>query len=120
MGLCNLPYASGAGWRAAELPYLGDSLAMTIIVPDDLAAFERGLTSQTLTRIVGALRTEPPGTTNVVYDVKVTMPRFGIEARVDLAGALAAMGMPTAFDVDTADFSGISPIAREPGSTSRR
>ena len=115
IGLCDLPYAAGAGWRAVELPYLGDSLAMTIIVPDDLAAFERGLTSQKLTRVVGALRTEPPGTTNVVYDVKVTMPRFGIEARADLADTLVAMGMPVAFDIERADFSGISPIARETG-----
>jgi serpin B len=115
-GICPLPYAAGAGWRAVELPYLGDSLAMTIIVPKDLAAFERGLTSQKLTRIIGALRTEPPGTTTwEVYDVHVTMPRFGIESRADLADALSAMGMPLAFDLDTADFSGISPIARETG-----
>jgi serine protease inhibitor len=115
IGICSLPYAAGAGWRAVELPYLGDSLAMTIIVPDDLAAFERGLTAQKLTRITGALRTEPPGTTDVVYDVKVTMPRFGIESRADLAETLIAMGMPLAFDVATADFSGISPIAHETG-----
>jgi serpin B len=115
IGLCDLPYAAGAGWRAVELPYVGDALAMTLIVPDNLAAFERGLTSQTLTRMVGALRTEPPGTTNVVYNVHVTMPRFGIESRADLADALIAMGMPLAFDVETADFSGISPIAFETG-----
>ncbi len=115
IGLCDLPYAAGAGWRAVELPYVGDSLAMTIIVPDDLASFERGLTAQKLTRMIGGLRTEPPGTTGVVYDVKVAMPRFGIESRADLADSLAAMGMPLAFDVDTADFSGISPIARETG-----
>ena len=30
-----LPYAEGAGWRAVELPYVGGSLAMTIIVPED-------------------------------------------------------------------------------------
>ncbi len=115
IGMCMLPYAAGAGWRAVELPYIGDALAMTIIVPEDLAAFERGLTSQKLTRVVGALRTEPPGTTNVVYDVTVTMPRFGIEARADLADTLVAMGMPLAFDIEGADFSGISPIARETG-----
>jgi serpin B len=115
-GLCMLPYAAGAGWRAVELAYLGDALAMTIIVPDDLAAFERGLTAQKLTRVIGDLRTEPPGTTTwEVYNVHVTMPRFGIESRADLADSLAAMGMPLAFDVDTADFSGISPIARETG-----
>ena len=114
-GLCNLPYAVGAGWRAAELPYVGDALAMTIIVPDDLAAFERGLTAQKLTRITGALQTSPPGAPDVAYDVTVTMPRFGVESRADLADALIAMGMPLAFDVDNADFSGISPIARKTG-----
>ncbi len=33
-------YASGTGWQAIELPYAGGSLAMTIVVPDDLAPFE--------------------------------------------------------------------------------
>jgi len=115
IGICELPYAADTGWRAVELPYLGDSLAMTIIMPDNLAAFERGLTAQKLTRIIGALRTSPPGTSGVVYNVAVTMPRFGIETRADLADALAAMGMPLAFDVETADFTGISSIASETG-----
>ncbi len=114
IGICELPYAVGAGWRAVELPYLGDSLVMTIIVPDNLAAFERGLTAPKLARTIGALRTSPPGS-DAVYDVAVSMPRFGIETRADLAGALAAMGMPLALDVETADFSGISPIASETG-----
>ncbi|MFI5255606.1 MAG: serpin family protein, partial [Candidatus Limnocylindrales bacterium] len=34
-----LPYAEGAGWQAVELPYVGGSLAMDVIVPDDLATF---------------------------------------------------------------------------------
>jgi serpin B len=116
-GICVFPYAAGTGWRAVELPYLGDSLAMTIIVPDSLAAFERGLTPEKLTRIVGALQTSPPGSPDPgeVYDVAVSMPRFGIETRADLADALAAMGMPLAFDVETADFTGISPIASQTG-----
>ncbi len=114
IGMCELPYAAGAGWRAVELPYLGDSLAMTVIVPDNLAAFERGLTAPKLARIIGALRTSPPAS-DAVYDVAVSMPRFGIETRADLAGALVAMGMPLAFDVETADFTGVSPMASETG-----
>ena len=28
------PYASGDGWQAVELPYVGDELAMVVLVPD--------------------------------------------------------------------------------------
>ena len=41
-------YRQGPGWRAAEIPYLGDELAMDVIVPDDLATFEAGLDASTL------------------------------------------------------------------------
>ena len=44
----SLPYAAGDGWRAVELPYIGGSLAMTVIVPDDLAAFEASLSAEQL------------------------------------------------------------------------
>ena len=30
----SLPYASGDGWQAVELPYVGGSLGMTVIVPE--------------------------------------------------------------------------------------
>jgi serpin B len=113
-GTCELPYAAGADWRAAELPYLGGSLAMTIVVPDDLAAFEKKLTPTALTKIIGALRTSPPGSSEVVYDIALSMPRFGIDTRADLAGDLEAMGMPLAFDPELADFTGIATRATLP------
>ena len=37
-------YATGSGWRAAELPYIGGKLAMTVILPDTLKAFEKSMT----------------------------------------------------------------------------
>jgi len=40
VGLSHAGYASGSGWQAVELPYLNPSLVMTIVVPDDLAAFD--------------------------------------------------------------------------------
>ena len=109
LGICSLPYATGSGWRAVELPYLGDSLAMTVILPDNLAAFERQLDQKALAGITGALRTSPPGR-DAVYNVAVSMPRFGIETRADLAAALKALGMPLAFDAATADFTGIATL----------
>src|SRR5450759_4546620 len=92
-------YASGSGWQAVELPYAGGSLAMTIVVPDDLAAFEGGLDAARFARITTGLQ---------AADVDLTLPRFKIETKSNLNSALAGMGMPLAFDPSRADFSGIT------------
>jgi len=92
-------YAEGDGWRAVELPYVGGALAMTVIVPDDLATFEAHLDGAALDGIVAALTS---------HEVLLTLPRFSTESKVALADVLAAMGMPTAFDPGAADFSGIT------------
>jgi serpin B len=91
-------YAEGTGWRAVEIPYIGGSLAMTVIVPDDLAAYEQALTADQLASITGALAERP---------VSLTFPKFSIETKAQLADVLGALGMPTAFS-DAADFSGIT------------
>jgi serpin B len=92
-------YASGTGWQAVELPYAGGSLAMTIVVPDDLATFEAGLDAGRFSEITAALQP--------TY-VDLTLPRFKIETKSDLSSVLAGMGMPLAFDGNRADFSGIT------------
>jgi serpin B len=94
----SLRYASGDGWRAVEIPYIGGSLAMTVILPDDLATFERALSADSLAAITGALADA---------QVALALPKFGIETKAELASILAALGMPSAFD-DRADFSGIT------------
>jgi len=94
-----LPYATGEGWRAVQLPYVGDSLALTVIVPDQLTAFEKGLTPEALEAIVESL---------APTQVRLAFPRFGMETQADLAGTLQALGMPLAFDPDRADFSGMT------------
>jgi serpin B len=92
-------YASGPGWQAAELGYVGDSLAMTLILPDDLPTFEKKLDVSLFDQITGALRRTPG---------ELTLPRFKTETRIDLNQTLAGMGMPSAFDAARADFSGIT------------
>jgi len=92
-------YASGSGWKAVELPYVGGSLAMTIIVPDDMTAFDDGLDAARFDTIAGALS---PAIVNL------SLPRFKTETRKDLAPVLAEMGMPLAMDPNKADFSGIT------------
>jgi serpin B len=96
----DLAYATGAGWQAVELPYVGDSLALTIILPDDLATFEAGLDEPGFSAITTAL--EP-------RSVELSLPKFGLETTADLGGVLAALGMTDALDPDRADFSGITP-----------
>jgi len=95
----DIPYAAGDGWRAVQLPYVGDALAMLVIVPDDLATFEAGLDPAALDVVTSAL-----GPANV----RLALPRFGIESKLQLGDLLRALGMPTAFDPDAADFSGIT------------
>lgn len=93
------PHASGDGWRAVELPYAGDELAMLVIVPEDLAAFEADLSPDVLDEIVAGLGGEK---------VELRFPKFEIETSATLNEPLAALGMDRAFDPATADFSGIT------------
>jgi serpin B len=93
-----LPYAAGSGWRAVELPYVGGKLAMLVIVPDDLAAFESKLDASMLDTITGSLADR---------QVILGLPRFSTESSLSLSDTLATMGMPSAF-TDRADFSGIT------------
>jgi serpin B len=92
-------YASGIGWQAVELPYVNPALAMTVILPDDLASFEKNLDAESFAGITAAL-----GQANV----DLTLPRFKIETKSDLASTLSGMGMPLAFDPNSAHFSGIT------------
>ncbi|HVU52483.1 MAG TPA: serpin family protein [Polyangia bacterium] len=90
---------TGAGYRAASLPYIGGA-SMVLIVPDagTFDAFEAGLGADALETILAT----PPTTM-----VSVTMPRFELQHGLDLAATLQAMGMTDAFSPNAADFSGI-------------
>jgi serpin B len=95
----SLPYAAGSGWRAVELPYAGGSLAMTVVIPEDLISYEAQIGADGLDAVVRAL--DP-------RQVELAFPRFGIETATDLVEVLTALGMPAAFDPDRADFSGLT------------
>ena len=119
-----LPYARGTGWQATELRYLGpdgpSQLAMTLVLPDDLAAFRKGLTAIQVTRITTALAEQREMAKPAVqcpydsvvprprgYRVKLYLPRFGIDTGAPLQGPLKGLGMALPFARGTADFSGI-------------
>ncbi len=111
------PAATGKGWAAVRLPYLGQQLAMTIIVPDNLEAFEKTLTPARLAELT---QLSYEGRQKGVLEerkVDLSLPRFSLASDMDLGETLAAMGMPTAFDPTNADFTGIASPDRtgEPG-----
>lgn len=94
-----LPTALGETWQAVELPYADGGLSMVVIVPEDLAAFEADLTPDRLAEVLGAITDG---------GVHLTLPRFAVRQDGGLTGALAEMGMPSAFDGGAADFSGMT------------
>lgn len=127
-----VPYASGTGWKATELRYRGargsTPLAMTLILPDDLAAFEPGLTPAKLGEIIAKLdkgrrlleRVTYSGGPDEMdcgtyaYSLHLFMPRFGIDTAAALGEPLKGLGMPLAFDQARADFSGLH-VPKAPG-----
>lgn len=91
----NLSYGEGTGFRAAELPYDGDKLSMTVVVPDDMAAFEATLSADKLAEVTASLGSA---------ELELTLPKFEFDAPLGLKKHLQAMGMVDAFS-DEADFS---------------
>ena len=92
---------SGAGWRAAALPYVGGTTSMVVVVPEagTFDTFESGLTGDSLGAILAAASTSAPGA--------VTLPGFDFKTDTNLPPALEALGMRQAFDASQADLSGI-------------
>lgn len=96
-----IPYAVQDGYAIAELPYAGESAAMTLIVPDE-GRFEEIESQLSYGMMQEALADITP------TDVAVAMPKFKYESAFLLSDALSALGMPLAFDEDQADFSGMT------------
>jgi len=117
-----IPLASGDGWRATELRYMSPDehpLAMTIVMPGNLATFEKGLNGQRLESVTKAVAREharlqdviepsnPEGCGEYAYEAHLFLPKFGTGTRASLKEMLIAMGMPLAFG-SSADFSGMT------------
>jgi serpin B len=92
-------YAEGQDYQVVELPYVGDELAMVLILPAEgsFETFEKALTTSQLDEILEGLENR---------SVNLTMPKFEYESEFRLGETLIEMGMPSAFG-DAADFSGM-------------
>jgi len=94
-------YTEGKGYQAVQLPYDGNELSMVILLPEagNFQAFEEGLQAQQVCDIISDLQTT---------GVTLTMPKFEFDSEFSLEDTLAEMGMPDAFSLIEADFSGMT------------
>lgn len=100
---------SGERFVAIELPYVGDELAMLILLPGygkTVLDLESQLTPGALDAVLENMHE---------HELTVfTMPRFKIETEsYRLNDALKSMGMERAFEQGGADFTGLSPLGRQ-------
>ena len=93
-------YAEGEGYHAVELPYDGRDLSMVVLLPAEgrFREFEDSLSGERVDAILKGIDSR---------EVGLTMPRFAYESDFRLKDALSDMGMPDAFLLRVADFSGM-------------
>lgn len=95
-------YFNGGTFQVLELPYKSEELSMIIFLPNEvtgLTTLEQSLTASNTRLWLGELAAVPK--------VILTMPKFKMTQQFGLNGVLSAMGMPQAFEKDSADFSGM-------------
>lgn len=92
-----------------ELPYAGKDLSMLIMLPnameDDTTGLQKLESALTYENFVEWTR---PDMMDLV-EVEVSLPRFRMEETYDMKALLVSLGMVDAFDMQRADFSGLSP-----------
>lgn len=96
-------FSQGREASVIELPYVGNSASMIVVLPNDvdgLTKLEQSFSNDTLTVWRRQLREQT---------VVVQLPRFTIDPStpISLSGHLRELGMEKAFSPDTADFTGI-------------
>ena len=96
----SLGYVQGDGFQAVELPYVGDTVSMVILVPEagSMADLEASLSEQKLRELID--QSQP-------VSMQVVLPKFEFTRNFELDQVLSEMGMPDAFCLGKADFSGM-------------
>src|SRR5699024_3157697 len=102
-GLVSGAYAAGDGWTAAQLPFTDGELAMTVVLPE----LDR------LLQVPGPLAGLPDVLAAMTQQtVELALPRWTFRSELAVGGALAELGMPTAFDDQRADFGAMTATER--------
>ena len=92
-------------FRAVNLPYGNGAFSMTVILPAE---------GKTLADVIGSLDAQKWQLISESEDeilVDLMLPKFETSSFLDLRDILIGMGMPTAFDAQSADFTPMSPNA---------
>ncbi|NXG46301.1 PAI2 inhibitor, partial [Psilopogon haemacephalus] len=104
----NMTYIGDFQTKILELSYVGNELSMIILLPDaiqdgstGLERLERELTYE---KLIDWINPEMMDCTQM----RVFLPKFKLEENYDLKPLLISMGMPDAFDLGKANFSGMS------------
>lgn len=95
------PYGETANLQIVELPFVGDDLALVVLLPkaqDGLPALEESLSAVGLHELLRRLHP---------HEVDLSLPRFRVSSNFRLDAALRSLGMVNAFDDAKADFSGM-------------
>jgi serpin B len=95
-------YDDEGSFQVLELPYRGNTMSMVILLPkakDGLGALESSLTSAKIDSCLSKLSS---------HRMDVSLPKFKLTAECELKDALSELGMPVAFKLGAADFSGIT------------
>lgn len=93
-----LPLAAQDDFAAVELPYGKGDLSMVVILPDDLDAFVRDMSPESLDRVFGAITEQ---------GIHLSLPKFSFSSDVPLDATLKRMGIQSAYG-GSADFSGMT------------
>lgn len=84
-----------------ELPYKGEDLSMLILLPtEDFGSIESSLTAEKLVEYKNQMQETK---LDAIY-----FPKFEFDTKYTLNSVLTDLGMPTAFDSERADFSGMT------------
>lgn len=94
------------GYRAIRLPYVIQSLALVVVLPNEIDGLNdvmRGIDAKEQSALLAAYRSDPP-----LARAVLTLPRFKIESDIDLVPQFRKAAMQLAFDGNRADFSGMT------------
>ena len=92
-------YLENDGCKGFIKQYKGGKYSFAAILPDsDIESFVSSLSGEKLGRILDSAET---------CTVETKLPKFSYEYSSNLNDALSSLGMPTAFEQNNADFSGI-------------
>ena len=94
-------YAENNLYQTVSLPYGNGTYTMQVFLPRE---------GKTLDEVLESLNGKNWQINGNNYEVGLELPRFEIETNQDLVHVMSALGMPSAFNPGTADFSHMCPI----------